>query len=165
MTTTVRADTPGHVIPILEDELADFTTEATEFLDGNRDALDFTKFRLRQGVYGQRQADRQMIRVKLPFGGVSSDQLDAFAEVAERFTPLRKGHLTTRENVQYHHVPLDETLELLQVLGRAGLSTARPAATPCATSPATPGPASATTSPSTSLPTRAPSCATSCAAS
>ena len=123
MTTSVRADTPGFVIPILEDELADFTTEATEFLDGNRDALDFTKFRLRQGVYGQRQADRQMIRVKLPFGGVTSDQLDAFGEVAERFTPLRKGHLTTRENVQYHHVPLDETLELLQVLGRAGLST------------------------------------------
>ena len=123
MTTTVRADTPGHVIPILEDELADFTTEATEFLDGNRDMLEFTKFRLRQGVYGQRQADRQMIRVKLPFGGVTSDQLDAFGEVAERFVPLRKGHLTTRENVQYHHVPLDETLELLQVLGRAGLST------------------------------------------
>ena len=99
MTTTVRADTPGHVIPILEDELADFTTEATEFLDGNRELLEFTKFRLRQGVYGQRQADRQMIRVKLPFGGVTSDQLDAFAEVAERFAPLRKGHLTTRENV------------------------------------------------------------------
>ena len=123
MTTDVRVDTPGHVIPILADELADFTTEATEFLSGNRDMLDFTKFRLRQGVYGQRQADRQMIRVKLPFGGVTSDQLDAFGEVAERFTPLLKGHLTTRENVQYHHVPLDETLELLRVLGRAGLST------------------------------------------
>ena len=123
MTTDVRVDTPGHVIPILADELADFTTEATEFLSGNRDMLDFTKFRLRQGVYGQRQADRQMIRVKLPFGGVTSDQLDAFGEVAERFTPLLRGHLTTRENVQYHHVPLDETLELLRVLGRAGLST------------------------------------------
>ena len=123
MTTDVRVDTPGHVIPILADELADFTTEATEFLSGNRDMLDFTKFRLRQGVYGQRQADRQMIRVKLPFGGVTSDQLDAFGEVAERFTPLLKGHLTTRENVQYHHVPLDETLELLRVLGRAGLSS------------------------------------------
>ena len=123
MTTDVRVDTPGYVIPILADELADFTTEATEFLSGNRDMLDFTKFRLRQGVYGQRQADRQMIRVKLPFGGVTSDQLDAFGEVAERFTPLLRGHLTTRENVQYHHVPLDETLELLRVLGRAGLST------------------------------------------
>ena len=123
MTTAVRADAPGRVIPILESELEDFTTEATEFLDGNRDPLEFTKFRLRQGVYGQRQADRQMIRVKLPFGGVTADQLDAFGEVAERFAPLRKGHLTTRENVQYHHVPLGETLGLLRVLGEAGLST------------------------------------------
>ena len=123
MTTAVRADAPGRVIPILESELADFSTEATEFLTGNRDALEFTKFRLRQGVYGQRQADRQMIRVKLPFGGVTADQLDAFGKVAERFAPLRRGHLTTRENVQYHHVPLDESLELLRVLGEAGLST------------------------------------------
>ena len=115
MTTDVRVDTPGLVIPILADELDDFTTEATEFLSGNRDMLDFTKFRLRQGVYGQRQADRQMIRVKLPFGGVTSDQLDAFGEVAERFTPLRKGHLTTRENVQYHHVPLDRAFTNHQV--------------------------------------------------
>ena len=123
MTTEVRVDTPGFVIPILEEELADFSTEATEFLAQNRDELDFTKFRLRQGVYGQRQVDRQMIRVKLPFGGVTSDQLDAFADVTERFVPLRKGHITTRENIQLHHVPLADSLELLRVLGRAGLST------------------------------------------
>ena len=123
MTTAVRTDTPGHVIPILEEELADFSTEATEFLAARREELAFTKFRLRQGVYGQRQPDRQMIRVKLPFGGVTSDQLDAFGEVADRFAPLRRGHITTRENIQYHHVPLQESLELLQVLGRAGLST------------------------------------------
>ena len=123
MTTATRVDRPGFVIPILEQELEDFTTEATEFLAANRDEIDFIKYRLRQGVYGQRQADRQMIRVKLPFGGVTSEQLDAFAEVAERFTPLRKGHITTRENIQYHHVPLGETFELLRILGRAGLST------------------------------------------
>lgn len=123
MTTEVRVDSPGRVIPILEEELADFSTEATEFLASNRDELEFTKFRLRQGVYGQRQADMQMIRVKLPFGGVTSEQLDAFAEVTERFVPLRKGHITTRENIQLHHVPLADSLELLQVLGRAGLST------------------------------------------
>ena len=123
MTTAVRTDRPGRVIAILEEEFEDFQTEATEFLASDQESDDFTKFRLRQGVYGQRQADRQMTRVKLPFGGVTSEQLDAFATVAEEFAPLRKGHLTTREAVQLHHIPLAQMHDMLQVMGRAGLST------------------------------------------
>ena len=123
MTTAVRADKPGRVIAILEEELEDFETEATAYLDQQRDDLDFVKFRLRQGVYGQRQPDRQMTRVKLPFGGVTAEQLDAFAAVAEEFTPLRKGHLTTREAVQLHHIPLQRIPDVLAVLAAAGLST------------------------------------------
>ena len=118
-----RTDRPGWVIPIREEEFGDFETEATAFLDGEREEAKFIGFRLKQGVYGQRQAERQMIRVKLPFGGVSADQLDAFGEVAERFTPLGKGHITTRQNIQYHHVPLNDAAELLRVLGASGLST------------------------------------------
>lgn len=118
-----RRDKPGHVIPILEEEFDDFETEATAYLDGQRDEAKFIGFRLKQGVYGQRQPERQMIRVKLPFGGVNADQLDAFAEVAERFSPLRKGHITTRQNIQYHHVPLKDSTDLLGVLGSSGLST------------------------------------------
>ena len=123
MTTATRTDRPGRVIAILEDEFEDFRTEATEFLAQNREAIDFTKFRLRQGVYGQRQPDLQMMRVKLPFGGTTSEQLDAFAVIAEDYTPLGKGHLTTREAIQLHHIPLDRTLDIMQILGDAGLST------------------------------------------
>ena len=123
MTTAPRALTQPHVIPILESEFEDFKTESTEFLAGNRVEAKFIGFRLKQGVYGQRQADRQMMRVKLPFGGVNSEQLDAFAEVAERFTPLRRGHITTRENVQLHHIPLPDTNDALRILAAAGLST------------------------------------------
>ena len=118
-----QQEAPGRVIPILESEFDDFETEALEFLRGNLKEEKFIGFRLKQGVYGQRQPARQMIRVKLPFGGVAADQLDAFAEVAERYAPLRKGHITTRENIQYHHVPLPLATEALKLMAEVGLST------------------------------------------
>jgi sulfite reductase beta subunit-like hemoprotein len=114
---------PGHVIPILEREFDDFDTESTRYLKGDLKEDDFIKFRLKQGVYGQRQADVQMARVKLPMGGVTPDQLDAFADVIEKYVPLRKGHITTRQNIQMHHVPLPDIAQLIRELGDAGLSS------------------------------------------
>jgi sulfite reductase beta subunit-like hemoprotein len=119
----VYVNLPGQVIPILQREFDDFDNEARKFLDGERTQAAFTGFRLKQGVYGQRQPDVQMIRVKLPFGGVTPNQLDAFAEVAEQYAPLRKGHITTRQNIQYHHIPLLEAAKAIRLLGDAGLST------------------------------------------
>jgi sulfite reductase (ferredoxin) len=119
----VIEDVPGHVIPILEREFDDFDTEAGKFLRGELREDQFIGFRLKQGVYGQRQAERQMIRVKLPFGGVSPEQLEAFANVAEKYAPLRKGHVTTRQNIQYHHVPLPDAAKAIRELGDAGLSS------------------------------------------
>jgi len=114
---------PGHVIPILEREFDDFTTESTRFLSGQLEETEFIKFRLKQGVYGQRQPDVQMIRVKLPMGGVTPDQLDAFASVIEQYVPLRKGHVTTRQNIQMHHVPLPDMTPLMRELSETGLSS------------------------------------------
>ena len=119
----VRQDVPGHIIPILQREFDDFATEAAKFLDGETPEDEFIGFRLRQGVYGQRQADVQMVRVKLPFGGITPDQLDAFAGGIERYVPLNKGHITTRQNIQMHHVPLRDAAELIRELGDAGLSS------------------------------------------
>jgi len=119
----VVENVPGHVIPILEREFDDFDTESTRFLKGQLQEDDFIKFRLKQGVYGQRQPDVQMVRVKLPMGGVTPDQLDAFAEVIDRYVPLRKGHVTTRQNIQMHHVPLPDAAQLIRELGEAGLSS------------------------------------------
>lgn len=104
-------------------ELANFEEQVRLFQAGEKDEVEFLRFRLRQGVYGQRQPDRQMIRVKLPFGGMTAHQMDVFGEMAEKFAPLKKGHLTTRENVQFHHVLLGETTEFLRTVGDAGLST------------------------------------------
>ncbi len=116
-------DVPGHVIPILDREFDDFDTESTRFLKGELENDEFIKFRLKQGVYGQRQPDVQMVRVKLPMGGVNPEQLDAFAEVIEKYVPLRKGHVTTRQNIQMHHVPLPDAAKLIRELGDAGLSS------------------------------------------
>src|SRR5881409_3530934 len=90
----VYDNVPGHVIPIIEREFDDFDNEAEKFLNGETPEDQFIGFRLKQGVYGQRQADVQMIRVKLPFGGVTPEQMDAFADLAEQYAPLRKGHIT-----------------------------------------------------------------------
>lgn len=121
--TVVYTNEPGRVLPILEEELQDFETEAQRFLAGEWEPDKYIGFRLKQGVYGQRQPNVHMIRVKLPFGGVTAEQLEAFGDVAERYAPLRKGHITTRQNIQFHHVPLLKAAEALKVLARSGLST------------------------------------------
>jgi sulfite reductase (ferredoxin) len=119
----ILQNVPGHVIPILQREYDDFKTEATRFLDGDLAEDEFVKFRLKQGVYGQRQADVQMIRVKLPFGGITPEQMEKFADVIEKYVPLNKGHITTRQNIQMHHVPLLEAEKAIRELGEAGLSS------------------------------------------
>jgi sulfite reductase beta subunit-like hemoprotein len=119
----VLQNVPGHIIPILQREYDDFKTEATKFLAGETAEDEFIKFRLKQGVYGQRQPDVQMIRVKLPFGGVTPEQMEAFADVVEKYVPLRKGHITTRQNIQMHHVPLLDAEKAIRELGEAGLSS------------------------------------------
>src|SRR4051795_458015 len=119
----IYENVPGHIIPILEREFDDFDTRAEGFLAGQEAEDTFIGFRLKQGVYGQRQADRQMMRIKLPLGGVNPEQLEAFAVLAEDHAPLRKGHITTRQNIQYHHVPLADAAKAIRKLGEVGLSS------------------------------------------
>src|SRR5436309_2275724 len=119
----VYENVPGHVIPILEREFDDFDTRAAKFMRGEEQEDQFIGFRLKQGVYGQRQPDVQMIRVKLPFGGVTPEQMEAFAEVAERHAPMGKGHITTRQNFQFHHIPLPQAAEVIRMISDSGLSS------------------------------------------
>jgi sulfite reductase beta subunit-like hemoprotein len=114
---------PGHVIPIIEREFDDFDNEAEAFLSEQLAEDQFIGFRLKQGVYGQRQPDVQMVRVKLPFGGVTPEQMDVFGDVVEKWAPLNKGHVTTRQNIQIHHVPLRDMESLLREISDVGLSS------------------------------------------
>ncbi len=111
------------IIPFMDEEVVRLEEESARFTSGEQDNATFTPFRLRQGVYGQRQADVQMIRVKIPGGILTPESMEGFGEVSERYAPLGKGHITTRENVQFHHIPLPECPDVLRLLGKVGLST------------------------------------------
>ena len=119
----VYDNVPGHIIPIIEREFDDFDTEAASFLRGEQAEEQFIGFRLKQGVYGQRQPDVQMCRIKLPVGGVTPEQMDKLAEVVERWAPLNKGHITTRQNIQIHHIPLADMADLIREISSTGLSS------------------------------------------
>jgi sulfite reductase beta subunit-like hemoprotein len=123
MTQTQRRPSTKGVIEVLPEELNNFETQVKRFGAGEWEETEFQAFRLKQGIYGQRQPDAQMIRVKVPFGGLTADQLDALGVAAEKYAPLNKGHVTTRLNFQFHHVPIQDTPDFLRVIGEAGLTT------------------------------------------
>ena len=116
-------DNTKGVVPYLAPEPDEFDVEVARYRRGEIDDTRFTPWRLRRGVYGQRQPDAQMMRIKIPAGLVNVEQLEALAEVAERYAPLKKGHITTRENIQYHHIRLEDTSNVMRLLGETGLST------------------------------------------
>jgi sulfite reductase beta subunit-like hemoprotein len=119
----VYDNVPGHLIPIIEREFDDFDAEAGTFLAGEQTEEQFIGFRLKQGVYGQRQPGVQMIRTKLPMGGITPEQMDAFADAIEAYVPLNKGHITTRQIIQVHHVPLPEAAKFIRDISPSGLSS------------------------------------------
>ena len=99
-----------------------FRTQANSFVSGQITADEFRAFRLRRGVYGQRQEGVQMIRTKIPGGLLTADQMRQLARVADDFGG-GKGHLTTRQNMQYHFVPLAQVPDLLHMLADVRLTT------------------------------------------
>lgn len=111
------------IVPIVPEELTQLEGEIGAFRRGEREAAQFQSFRLRQGIYGQRQPDAHMYRVKIPGGILTAAQLEALGDIARDYAPLGKGHITTRENVQYHHVPLEDTARVMRRLNQAGLSS------------------------------------------
>ena len=111
------------VIPYMEGEVLTLEEEIKAFRAGEREVTQFMPFRLRQGVYGQRQADSQMMRVKIPGGILTPEAMEALGKLAERYTPMNKGHVTTRENFQFHHIPLEDCPDAIRLISEAGLST------------------------------------------
>ncbi len=105
------------------DEIAHYEEALARYLDLELDAERFTALRLQQGVYGQRQEGVNMVRIKLPGGRLDPARLAAIAEVAENHTPQKLAHITTRQDIQLHHVPLAETGVVLRRLAEDGITT------------------------------------------
>ncbi len=107
---------------IVRDEIETFRARAAEYLSGTITEDEFRGFRLRHGIYGQRQPGVQMVRTKFPSGVITGHQLRQLALISDRFAG-GKGHITTRQNIQYHFVPLAQVADLMHLLADAGLTT------------------------------------------
>ncbi len=83
---------------------------------------DWRRFRLLRGTYGQRQDDVQMMRIKIPQGIVTGQQLRALGDVSEKYS-RGFGHITTRQNIQYHFVLLKDAEHAMRDLERVGMTT------------------------------------------
>ena len=97
--------------PIVQKDIIDLERKIALFRDGKIDEERFRSLRLARGVYGQRQEGVQMIRIKLPFGKVTSEQLHRICKVSEEYSTGRL-HITTRQDIQIHYVSLDRTPQL-----------------------------------------------------
>src|SRR3970040_638503 len=97
--------------PIVQKDLIDLERKIRLFKEGKIDDERFRSLRLARGVYGQRQEGVQMIRIKLPYGKVTSEQLKRITEVSDEYSTGRL-HITTRQDIQIHYVSLDRTPEL-----------------------------------------------------
>lgn len=106
---------------IVRDEIETFRAQAGAYLAGRIPEDEFRAFRLKHGVYGQRQPGVQMVRCKIPGGLLTAAQMEQLADIADEFAG-GKGHITTRQNIQYHFVPLARTADLMHKLADAGLT-------------------------------------------
>ncbi|CAN1574003.1 CysI Sulfite reductase, beta subunit (hemoprotein) [Flavobacteriaceae bacterium] len=97
--------------PIVQKDIIDLERKIALFRDGKIDDERFRSLRLARGVYGQRQEGVQMIRIKLPYGKVTSEQLHRICKVSDEYSTGRL-HITTRQDIQIHYVSLDKTPQL-----------------------------------------------------
>lgn len=104
-------------------EIDRFEQAIATFNAGGIDPDRFTAVRLQQGVYGQRQQGVNMLRVKIPGGRLSAEQLGVIGEVAAEFSQHGIAHLTTRQSLQIHYIPLVRMPDAMRRLAKVGMTT------------------------------------------
>ncbi|HVS12894.1 MAG TPA: nitrite/sulfite reductase [Thermoanaerobaculia bacterium] len=141
----------GRIDPALAQEIDAYETQLELKRLGRVDDRLFAETRLRRGVYGQRYDNGQrhdgeaartlpfpsgeltkgphtrwdapgMMRIKIPFGAVTADQLEVLADLAEE-TADEILHVTTRQDIQLHYVHIDDTPDLMRRLAAVGITT------------------------------------------
>lgn len=123
MTSIVPAPIPRD---LFEEQLRDierFEVAIQQYLSGEITEDVFRVMRLNNGIYGQRQGGtNQMVRIKLPAGTITPQQLELMGDLAEQFS-RGWGHITTRQNIQFHFVELRRIPDLLRRLADVGLTS------------------------------------------
>src|SRR5213594_1325374 len=141
----------GQLSPELEAEINIFATQIELKRQGKIDERIFAETRLRRGVYGQRYDNGQrhdgqkvqkiklpsrsltkgpetvwdapgMMRIKIPFGGLNPEQMEVLANLSEEYSD-GVSHITTRQDIQYHFVHIDDTPSLMRRLAAVGITT------------------------------------------
>ncbi len=108
--------------PEILGEIESFEEEVAKLLKGDVSLDMFRPFRLQHGIYGQRQPGVQMVRIKIPFGGLSSNQLRVIAEMADRYA-TGVGHVTTRQDIQLHYARVEDCGTIMRRLAEVGVTT------------------------------------------
>jgi sulfite reductase (ferredoxin) len=109
--------------PAAAADIDKFEVQLDRYLTGELEEDAFRVFRLNNGIYGQRQGGHnQMVRVKLPYGSVTPDQLDMLGHIAQEYS-RGWGHITTRQNIQVHFVPLERIPDLMRDIASVGLTS------------------------------------------
>ncbi|HSA84650.1 MAG TPA: nitrite/sulfite reductase, partial [Nitrospira sp.] len=121
-TLTIPTIVTHPIPPAILEEIETFETEAVRTLSGELSSDLFKPFRLQYGIYGQRQPGVQMVRIKIPFGGITANQLRRVAELADRHA-TGVGHVTTRQDIQLHFVELKDVPNIMRGLAEVGLTT------------------------------------------
>jgi len=108
--------------PEILGEIESFEDEVAKLLKGDVSLDLFRPFRLQHGIYGQRQPGVQMIRIKIPFGGLNANQLRVIADLADRYA-TGVGHVTTRQDIQLHYARIEDCGTVMRRLAAVGIPT------------------------------------------
>lgn len=112
-----------HTPEAIAEEIGIFEEKIGQFERREISEDDFRRFRLKHGIYGQRQPGVQMVRVKCPSGVLTTDALRCLGSIARDFGTPQRGHVTTRENVQFHFVQLRNVPEIMRRIAKVDLTT------------------------------------------
>ena len=110
------------ISPAILEEIETFEGEVQRLAAGDVSNDIFKPFRLQYGIYGQRQPGVQMVRIKIPFGGLSANQLRRIAEIADQYA-TGVGHVTTRQDIQLHFAMLHDVPTIMRKLAEVDLTT------------------------------------------
>ena len=105
------------------EEVDTFEQTVQKFLAQKIDAERFMAFRLQHGVYGQRQEGVHMVRVKIPGGRLYAHQLPAIADILSTYSEIDYASLSTRQDIQFHFVKLENTPQVLKTLDQVNLTS------------------------------------------
>ncbi len=104
-------------------EISQYTKDWENFRDANINEDKFTALRLQQGIYGQRQDNKYMVRIKVPGGVLDIDQFNTTARLLNQFSDNDFASITTRQDIQLHNVSLENTPAIMGELADVGLTT------------------------------------------